>query len=104
MLYVKGGGVVVRETTGVTVSPGLAVLNTTTTKTLDGWAAGGGIEYGINMNWSVKAEYLVLGVARNVMNCGSGSIFGFAIPGSFCSVTHTPDIQMITVGLNYRFH
>ena len=104
MFYVKGGGVVVRETTGVTVSPGLTAINTTTTKTLDGWAAGGGIEYGIDMHWSVRAEYLVLGVARNVMNCGTGSTFGVVIPGSFCSITHTPDVQTITVGLNYRFH
>jgi outer membrane immunogenic protein len=104
MFYVKGGGVVVRETTGVVFSPGFAALNTTTTKTLDGWAAGGGIEYGIDMHWSVRAEYLVLGVARNVTNCGTGFQFGVAVPGSFCAVTHTPDVQTITVGLNYRFH
>ncbi len=102
MFYVKGGGVVVRETTGVTLSPGFAALNTTTTKTLDGWAAGGGIEYGIDMHWSVKAEYLVLGVARNVTNCGTGFAGGVNF-GTFCGVTHTPDVQMITVGLNYRF-
>ena len=36
-------------------------INTTTTKTTTGWAAGGGVEYGIDMHWSVKAEYLVLG-------------------------------------------
>jgi outer membrane immunogenic protein len=102
MFYVKGGGVVVRDTTGVVVGPGLAALNTTTTKTLDGWAAGGGIEYGIDMHWSVKAEYLVLGVARNVTNCGTASLGAVSL-GSFCSVTHTPDVQMITVGLNYRF-
>jgi outer membrane immunogenic protein len=104
MFYVKGGGVVVRDTTGVTLSPGPAVLNTTTTKTLDGWAAGGGIEYGIDMHWSVRAEYLVLGVARNVTSCGTGiTAGGVVVPGSFCAVTHTPDVQTITVGLNYRF-
>jgi outer membrane immunogenic protein len=103
MFYVKGGGAVVRDTTGVTFSPGTAVLNTTTTKTLDGWVAGGGIEYGIDMHWSLRAEYLVLGVAQNVTTCGTGSTGGVVIPGSFCSVSHSPDVQTITVGLNYRF-
>jgi outer membrane immunogenic protein len=105
MFYVKGGGVAVRYTTGVTLSPGFAGLNTTTTKTLDGWAAGGGIEYGIDMHWSVRAEYLVLGVARNITNCGAGFQFGVPVGGApFCAVTHTPDVQTITLGLNYRFH
>ena len=105
MLYVKGGGVAVRYTTGVVLSPSvLATLNTTTTKTLNGWTAGGGIEYGIDMHWSVRAEYLVLGVARNVTDCGTATLFGAVVPGSFCGVTHTPDVQTITVGLNYRFH
>jgi outer membrane immunogenic protein len=104
MFYVKGGGVAVRYTTGVVLSPGVATLNTTTTKTLNGWVAGGGIEYGIDMHWSVRAEYLVLGVASGVSNCGTGTLFGAVIPGSFCSVTHTPDVQTVTIGLNYRFH
>jgi outer membrane immunogenic protein len=108
MFYVKGGGVTAKYTTGVVFFPtpiaaGLAI-NTTTNKTLSGWAAGGGVEYGIDMHWSVRAEYLVLGLARNVTNCGTAisPVLG-AIPG-FCSVTHTPDVQTITVGLNYRFH
>jgi outer membrane immunogenic protein len=105
MLYVKGGGVAVRYTTGVALAPGFAAtLNTTTTKTLNGWTAGGGIEYGIDMHWSVRAEYLVLGVARNVTDCGTATLFGAVVPGSFCGVTHTPDVQTVTVGLNYRFH
>jgi len=105
MLYVKGGGVAARYTTGVALSPGfVATLNTTTTKTLNGWVAGGGIEYGIDMHWSVRAEYLVLGVASNVTNCGTATLFGAVVPGSFCSVTHTPDVQTVTLGLNYRFH
>jgi outer membrane immunogenic protein len=110
MFYLKGGGAAVRYSTGVIdTSPFGGTLNTTVTKTLTGWAAGGGIEYGIDMHWSVKAEYLVLGVARNVTNCGTGLFTlgpaGFAPAGAFtfCGITHTPDVQTITLGLNYRF-
>jgi outer membrane immunogenic protein len=108
MFYVKGGGVAVKETTGVVdTNPIGATINTTTSKTLTGWAAGGGVEYGIDMHWSVKAEYLVLGVARNVTNCGpafAGGVVPIAGGTPFCAVTHIPDVQTITVGLNYRFH
>jgi outer membrane immunogenic protein len=100
MFYLKGGGAWVRYQTGVVDTVPPVTLNTTTNKTLAGYAAGGGVEYGIDMHWSVKAEYLVLGVPRNVTNCGP------SIPSGFvqCAVTHTPSIQTITVGLNYRFH
>jgi outer membrane immunogenic protein len=105
MFYVKGGGVWTKYTTGVVDTTPPAVINTTTNKTLTGWAAGGGVEYGIDMHWSVRAEYLVLGIARNVTNCGVPAVGGVpAAVGAFCSVTHTPDVQTITLGLNYRFH
>lgn len=104
MFYVKGGGVSVKYATGVVdTNAAGTTINTTTTKTLSGWAAGGGVEYGMDMHWSVKAEYLVLGVARNVNNCGTAFLFGVTPLATLCSTTHTPDVQMITVGLNYRF-
>jgi outer membrane immunogenic protein len=106
MFYVKGGGASVKYKTGVvdTGPPPDPTVNTTTTKTLSGWAAGGGIEYGIDMHWSVRAEYLVLGIARNVTNCGPATVGGVLVAGApFCSVTHTPDVQTVTVGLSYRF-
>jgi len=98
MFYLKGGGAWVKYQTGVvdTVLP--VTLNTTTNKTLAGYAAGGGVEYGIDMHWSVKAEYLVLGVPRNIQACGPTNT-GL----TECATTHTPAIQTITLGLNYRF-
>jgi outer membrane immunogenic protein len=101
MFYVKGGGAAVRYSAGVVDNIG-STLNTTTTRTLTGWAAGGGVEYGIDMHWSVKAEYLVLSVQRNVFGCGvAGPGPG---GGTFCTTTHTPAIQTVSLGLNYRFH
>jgi len=102
MFYLKGGAAAVREQTGVVDNVGPTTINTTTTKTQTGWAAGGGIEYGIDMHWSVKAEYLLLGVQRNIQSCAQ--VGGFP-PGTIdCTTTHTPGIQTITLGLNYRFH
>ena len=53
-----------------------------------------GIEYGISPNWTLKAEYYWLGLAhwRN-----SGALF----PGD--SLTVSRDINVFTVGANYKF-
>jgi outer membrane immunogenic protein len=102
MFYVKGGAAWVKYQSGVVDTTPPVTINTTTNETLAGWAAGGGVEYGIDMHWSVKAEYLVLGVQRNVTNCGP--VIGAGPTATFCDVTHTPAIQTITLGLNYRFH
>ena len=109
MFYLKGGGAVARYTTGVVFLPSAlaagTTINTTISKTLLGWAAGGGIEYGIDTHWSIRGEYLVLGLSRDVTNCGTALLNGAVFPGGpFCSVTHTPGVQTVTVGLNYRFH
>ena len=102
MFYLKGGAAAVREQTGV-VDNGLPVtINTTTTKTQTGFAAGGGVEYGIDSHWSVKGEYLFLGVQRNIQSCAQ--VGGFPAGTIDCTTTHTPGIQTITLGLNYRFH
>jgi outer membrane immunogenic protein len=104
LFYVKAGGVSAKYTTGVVdTNPIGLTINTTTRKTITGWAAGGGVEYGIDKNWSLKAEYLVLGISRDITNCGTAFAGGVPITPPECSVTHTPDVQMINIGLNYRF-
>jgi outer membrane immunogenic protein len=104
MFYVKGGGVSVKYASGVVDSNAAGTtINATTSKTLTGWTAGGGIEYGIDLHWSVKAEYSVLGIARNVTSCGTAFLFGVTPLATLCTTTHSPDVQLITVGLNYRF-
>ena len=50
----------------VTPDPGAASFN----NTLTGWTVGGGVEYMLNPNWTVKAEYLHfdLGNVNNTWN------------------------------------
>jgi len=113
MFYLKGGGVSLREMTGVVQTDTGVNVNTTTTKTVTGWAAGGGVEYALDTHWSFKAEYLVLGVANNDTSCGPGQLttavgqiarFPVTVNFTACSTTHIPDVQTISLGLNYRFH
>ena len=67
--------------------------------TLVGWAVGGGVEWSIANNWSVKAEYLY-------MDLGEFSYIGATdIPGS--PLRWGADVkareQFARVGLNYKF-
>jgi outer membrane immunogenic protein len=55
-----------------------------------GWTAGGGIEYAIVPNWSMKVEYLHYGL-------GSANYFGALNTGNI-------EIETFKVGLNYLFH
>ena len=60
--------------------------------TLVGWTAGGGVEVKLDRNWSVKAEYLYvdLGDMRN-------PIPGFSIRGDF------DELHIVRAGINYKF-
>ena len=62
----------------------------------------GGVEYALDMHWSVKAEYLLLGVQKNIQSCAQ--VGGFPAGTIDCTTTHVPGIQTISLGLNYRFH
>jgi len=60
-----------------------------------GWTAGGGVEYALNQNWSVKAEYLFADLGKNtdVTSLGGGSV-----------VRNTEQkLNLVRFGLNYRF-
>lgn len=60
-----------------------------------GWTAGGGLEYALDPNWSIKAEYLYadLGTDR----------FRFNIGGAGVRQLVSYDQHLARVGLNYKF-
>lgn len=66
----------------------------TNSSTKTGWTAGGGVEYGINRNWSAKAEYLHV-------DLGTATFMGAASGTPSLSVPVTDDLAR--VGLNYRW-
>ena len=66
----------------------------TSSSTKVGWTAGAGIEYGINRNWSAKAEYLHV-------DLGTASFMGAASGTPTLAVPITEDLAR--VGLNYRW-
>jgi outer membrane immunogenic protein len=98
LLYVKGGGALVRSALErhVLVSTfGVDVTSLNDTRT--GWTVGTGLEWGITENLSAKIEYdyLDFGTKGYTYNLPST---GIVTPVSVQSQTH-----MIIGGLNYRF-
>ena len=66
----------------------------TSTSTNVGWTAGAGLEYGIDRNWSAKAEYLHI-------DLGTATFMGAASGTSSLAVPVTD--ELVRVGVNYRW-
>jgi high affinity Mn2+ porin len=59
-----------------------------------GWTAGAGVEFAVSGNWSAKVEYDYIDLSRRMYD-----LSGFGLPG----VNVDPRINLVKLGLNYRF-
>ncbi|MEN6438643.1 MAG: outer membrane protein [Syntrophobacter sp.] len=68
-------------------------------KTRVGWTVGGGFEYAVSKNWTVKTEYLYmdLGSESAVANANIG------MPPFQVGYSWKTTAQIINIGLNYKF-
>ena len=68
-----------------------------------GWVAGGGVEWAVTNNWSVKAEYLYL--RFDAFSYASPLVASFipAAPGYAWNTNITPREQIVRIGVNYKF-
>ncbi len=102
LLYAKGGGVSAAVSTGVVDATPPVTIDTAPNKVRTGWAAGVGLEYAMTRNWSLKAEYLYLGLGGTVNNCAQ--VGGFP-PGTIdCTSSTIKGINTFKVGANYHFN
>ena len=65
---------------------------------VQGYTVGGGLEYALNRNWSIKGEYLYY-------DLGSETLTASAIVGPAETVffNHDASGHIVRAGLNYRF-
>lgn len=94
LIYVTGGGAWGRNTISVSATAGAFTIGISDSQNHMGYAVGGGFEQALTNNWSVKGEYLYLGL-------GSENYFGSVAAGGLAS----GDIAIHTIkfGVNYRF-
>jgi outer membrane immunogenic protein len=100
LFYGKAGG-------GWVGSEDITITNLTTGASItasnnsnSGWLVGAGIEWAFAPNWSAKVEYNFLGLDDRTFIAPGG--FG-RLAGDTFFVTNR-DIQMVKVGVNYRFN
>jgi outer membrane immunogenic protein len=67
-----------------------------------GWVVGGGLEYALANNWSIKAEYLFMEFGKVT---ATGTIFNPSIAGYAQGISTSSDLtaQVARVGVNYKF-
>ena len=72
-----------------------------------GWTAGGGLEYALATNVSLKAEYLYVNLGSgdtiNVVTQSTLPASPPAAPSSFTAAYSRTDFNIVRVGLNYKF-
>lgn len=107
MVYLKGGvgfsNIRSSEIDGCTAAPcSPALLTATGGSSRPFWVAGAGVEYAINTNWSVKGEFLILGMYDKYAVCGSGA--AAAAGSTFCGLHNVEGVRTFKLGLNYYFN
>jgi outer membrane immunogenic protein len=100
LIYVTGGLAVTDERFNQTLVllPPFVVTSTAST-TRAGWTVGGGVEWALNQNWSVKGEYLYSGFGTLTT---SGVIVPAFAGSSFNNSAHLTT-SIARFGINYKF-
>jgi outer membrane immunogenic protein len=115
MIYIKGGAAFVPVQASVldqcavtAAGCGNWLISTSNSSTITTGTLGGGIEWAFASNWSVKGEYMFIGLGNQHVSttCGlatsaSGTIIG---GGQFCFDHEFRGIHTAKIGLNYRFY
>jgi outer membrane immunogenic protein len=108
VLFYAKGGVGFTQVTSKTIdtcsiapcSPSLLIASGSSAQPF--WVGGGGAEYAFTNDWSVKAEYLVLGMYKNYQVCGVGA--GAAAGSTFCGHHNIEGAHTLKLGVNYHFN
>ena len=114
LLYVKGGAAfvpvqasVLDQCTNVAAGCGNWLTSTSVSKTVTTGTVGGGIEWAFAGNWSVKAEYMFVGLGdlHTETSCSNATLATGAVVGGgpFCFNHDFQGIHTAKIGLNYRF-
>jgi outer membrane immunogenic protein len=112
LLYVKGGAAfipvrasVLDQCLSVALGCGNWIISTSGSELASTWTVGGGVEWALAAGWSVKAEYMFIGMGDTLTTCGNSmNPAGATTPGGpFCFNHRFDGIQAAKIGLNYRF-
>jgi outer membrane immunogenic protein len=92
LFYAKGGvGFTRLEITDIPLGGG---FNASGEESMAGWTLGGGVEYALNDNWTLKGEYQFYRFSADV---------ALDNPALFRTYDDDFDIHAVKIGFNYKF-
>ena len=107
LLYVTGGMAVTNVETRFHFTDTFATANASgsDSDTKVGWTLGGGVEFGITRNWSVRAEYLYVDFGTVSFNSHNLTAFTPSIAFPANQFKHSADLQthIARAAVNFRF-
>ena len=111
LLYVKGGAAFVRTEASVldqctATGCGNWLISTSHSETVTTWTVGGGVEWAFAPNWSVKGEYMFIGLNNHDFQTSgfATTSSGAVVSGGPFVFNHSFDgIHTAKIGLNYKF-
>jgi outer membrane immunogenic protein len=106
LIYGTGGlayGGVKTTTTASNIAPGNCIGfiycgSGSTSGVSVGWTVGGGLEYAVARQWTIKAEYLYLDLGSR-----SVTFSDLDVPGGTLTASTSFKAQLVRAGVNYRF-
>jgi outer membrane immunogenic protein len=87
-----------RFSESITLGSGAPTLTGSTSTTVAGWTAGGGVEYALSWNWFIKAEYLY----ASFSNQNAAQVVG-PFPTLTGTATANLNANILRGGFDYRF-
>jgi outer membrane immunogenic protein len=113
LLYVKAGvafvpvqASVVDSCFSIAAGCNNSVISTAGSHTFTTYTVGGGLEWAFADRWSVKGEYMFIGLGNNktLTTCGLARTAAGTVPGAeFCFGHEFRSVQTFKIGLNYLF-
>jgi outer membrane immunogenic protein len=102
LLYVTGGAAYGDIAFSATATAGTTIGTVSSNTWHTGWTIGGGFEYALDNNWSLRGEYLYIdlgSVTNTAITAGSPAVAPTIVATTSTSVTD----NIVRFGVNYRF-
>lgn len=105
--YVNGSGILLfggvqPDGSGVICNVGTCIVGGGS-RVAAGWTIGGGLEWAVANNWSVKAEYLYMNLGNQTIHSINTPPPGGLTAGSIATRFSDAEYNIVRVGMNYKF-